>query len=80
MPGWSYFHSAVLGMRYAVRSTASGSEVMTEDKIHYSPEEVRLISEVGEITPQLHAAKKIFRGHIVGVEKVKKIKNNEKNP
>ena len=66
---WTYYHSVALGMRYAVRKTGTGPEVMTEDRIRYSPEEVRLIAQVGEITPQLHAAKKVFRGQVYDVVK-----------
>ena len=56
--------SKALGMRYSVNSDG---RVMTEDKLVYSKREVQLISEVGEITQQVHVVKKCFDGLVVRV-------------
>ena len=57
-------YSKALGMRYSVNSDG---RVMTEDKLVYSKREVQLISEVGEITQQVHMVKKCFDGLVVRV-------------
>ena len=51
-------------MRYSVNSDG---RVMTEDKLVYSKREVQLISEVGEITQQVHVVKKCFDGLVVRI-------------
>ena len=60
-------YSNALGMRYSVNTDGS---VMTEDKLTYSKREVQLISEVGEITQQVHVVKKCFDGLVVRIQNV----------
>lgn len=64
---WTYAHSAALGMRYAFRPDPGGGvQVMTEDKVSYSPAEVSALADNGmEIDLQLHLAKKIFNGTVM---------------
>lgn len=64
---WTYDYSPDLGLKIAYRQTPYGPEVMTEDKINYSPAEIRLLSSVGGITLQIHNIKKVFHGEIVDI-------------
>jgi len=69
---WSYDYSASLKQKYAFRKTDTGIEIMTEDKVRYNAKELKIISKtIGEITPEVHIAKRIFNGEIV--------ENNENN-
>jgi len=71
-PGWTYAYSDALAMRYAVRQTPLGPEVMTEDKTAYTAAEVKILSMSGvEIAPGIHAVKRVFRGLIVDAERKK---------
>ena len=69
---WTYSHSDALAMDYAYRPSpiGVGVEVMTADKVRYSPAEVSRLSEAGvEISLGAHLVKKVFQGEIVGVER-----------
>ena len=69
---WTYSHSDALAMDYASRPSpiGAGFEVMTADKVRYTPAEVSRLSEAGvEINMAVHLVKKVFRGEIVGVER-----------
>ena len=69
---WTYSHSDALAMDYASRPSPMGVgfEVMTADKVRYSPAEVSRLSEAGaEISLAVHLVKRVFRGEIVGVER-----------
>ena len=57
-------YSKALDIRYSVNTDG---RVMTEDKLTYSKREVQLISEVGEITQQVHMVKKCFDGLVVRI-------------
>lgn len=64
--GWTYAYSDALEMEYATRNTPQGPEVMTADKVRYSPDEISTISSNGgEISPEIHLVKRIFEGTIV---------------
>ena len=64
--GWIYDYSASLKLPYAWRKTPQGIEIMTEDKVRYTANEVKIISKtIGEITPEIHMVKKIMKGTIV---------------
>ncbi len=66
LDNWIYDYSKPLDMEYAWRKTSEGIEIMTNDRIHYSPDEIRIISQTtGEITPEIHMAKRIFKGVVV---------------
>jgi hypothetical protein len=66
LSSWTYDYSNALSMRYAYRMTPLGPEVMTEDKTSYTPAEVKILSMAGvEISPEMHAVKRVFRGLIV---------------
>lgn len=63
-----YYHSDAIGMDYAVRSTPLGPEVMTADKVRYSPDEVAVLNAGGvEVSKELHNVKKVFSGIVVDV-------------
>lgn len=68
MNNWTYAHSAALGMQYAYRQTPDGPEVMTADKIRYTPEEVKHLDGAGGIRLSVHLVKRVFRGEVVGVD------------
>ena len=57
---WEYYYSEALKMKYAFNPETK--DVMTEDKVRYKKEEYQLINE---ITPEIHALKKVFGGIIV---------------
>jgi hypothetical protein len=64
--GWIYDYSKPLDMEYAWRKTESGIEIYTNDRIYYSPSELRILAQTaGQITPYIHLVKKIFKGIIV---------------
>ncbi|MEN6487659.1 MAG: hypothetical protein ABFD66_02050 [Smithella sp.] len=64
--GWTYAYSDALEMEYATRDTPQGPEVMTADKVRYSPDEISTISSNGgEISLEIHRVKRIFDGTIV---------------
>ena len=65
---WTYSHSDALAMDYASRPSpiGAGFEVMTADKVRYSPAEVSRLSEAGvEISLAVHLVKKVFMGEII---------------
>ena len=75
-PGWTYSHSDALAMDYAYRPSpiGIGVEVMTADKVRYSPAEVSRLSEAGvEISLGVHLVKKVFHGEIVETMPLKAI-------
>ena len=61
MSNWEYFNSKALGMKAAYNKKTG--QVMTEDKVLYSPDELKLIQP--EISPEVHIVKRIFSGTIV---------------
>lgn len=66
--GWVYAHSDALGMDYATRSVMSGAgaEVMTADRVRYSPAEVAILAAGGvEISLEAHLVKRLFGGTII---------------
>lgn len=68
-PGWTYAYSEALSLDYAYRPSpiGIGIEVMTADKVRYSPAEISRLSENGgEITLDVHLVKKVFRGEVIG--------------
>ena len=65
---WTYAHSDALAMDYAYRPSpiGVGFEVMTADKVRYTPAEVSRLSAAGvEINLAAHLVKKVFQGEIV---------------
>lgn len=63
--GWTYGHSDALNMDFAFRKDAAGNlELYTEDKTHYTWEEIKIIEQHGGITPEVHLLKKIMGGII----------------
>jgi hypothetical protein len=79
--GWTYAYSDALGMEYATRNTPQGPEVMTADKVRYSPDEISTISSNGgEISPEIHLVKRIFEGTIVDYRPTEKKPEEEKKP
>ena len=63
---WVYDYSSSLKLPYAWRKTDAGIEIMTEDKVRYTAKEVKIISDtIGEITPEVHLVKKVFKGEII---------------
>lgn len=67
-PGWTYSHSDALAMDFAYRPSpiGVGFEVMTADKVRYSPAEVSRLSVAGvEISLAMHLVKKVFQGEII---------------
>lgn len=68
--GWTYYHSETLGMRYAVKETPLGPEVMTEDKVRYSSGEIAVLNAGGvEVEKALHNVKRVFNGTVVDVRR-----------
>ena len=65
--GWQYQRSEPLNMDYAIRTTPAGPEVMTEDRVKYSPDEIRMLSAIGGISPEIHQVKRVFSGRIIAV-------------
>lgn len=64
--GWTYGHSEALNQDFAFRPDNNGGlELYTEDKTHYNWNEINKIKEHGEITPAVHAVKKLFNGIII---------------
>ncbi len=63
---WTYYYSDALKMRYAIRPRGNGYELMTEDKVRYSWEEISAM-DGREIGPAVHAVKSLFCGEIVGI-------------
>jgi len=63
--GWTYETSEALGMKFAHRVSAGGIEVMTEDKVRYSPQEVLILRRIGGISKPVHLVKKVFEGKII---------------
>ena len=73
-PGWTYAHSDALAMDYASRPSpiGVGVEVMTADKVRYTPAEVARLSDAGvEISIGVHLVKKVFQGEIVDIAPLK---------
>ena len=68
-PGWTYYHSATLGMKYAVKETPLGPEVMTEDKVRYTVAEIAVLNAAGvEVGKALHNVKRVFSGTIIDAQ------------
>lgn len=66
--GWTYYHSATLNMKYAVKETPLGPEVMTEDKTRYTVGEIAVLNAAGvEVGKALHNVKRVFSGTVVDV-------------
>lgn len=66
--GWHYAHSDALGMDYATRAVmgGAGSEVMTADRVRYSPAEVSTLAAGGvEVSRGVHLVKRLFKGEVV---------------
>jgi len=59
---WVYYYSKTLNMKYAYNKDTG--EVVTEDKIKYTKEEIDTLIG-GQITPEIHNIKKIFNGKVV---------------
>lgn len=71
-PGWTYAHSDALAMDYASRPApiGVGYEVMTADRVRYTPAEVSRLSVAGvEISLAVHLVKKVFQGEIVSASR-----------
>lgn len=67
---WTYYDSATLGMRYAVKETPLGPEVMTEDKVRYTVAEIAVLNAGGvEVGKALHNVKRVFSGTVVDVRR-----------
>ncbi|MBO7715826.1 MAG: hypothetical protein J6S85_19845 [Methanobrevibacter sp.] len=65
-PGWTYGHSEVLNQDFAFRKDYLGNlELYTEDKTHYTWDEIEIINEQGTIPLEVHLLKKAFKGKIV---------------
>ena len=65
-PGWTYYDSESLGMRYAVRETPIGPEVMTADKVRYSASEIKVLNAGGlSVSKEIHNVKRLFDGVVV---------------
>jgi hypothetical protein len=63
---WTKYYSKVLEMKYAVNSETG--EIMTEDKVVYSQEDLEEILKKGEITKEIHELQKLkyfFNGTLV---------------
>ena len=68
--GWTYYDSATLGMKYAVKETPLGPEVMTEDKTRYSAGEIAVLNAGGvEVGKAVHNVKRVFSGTVVDVRR-----------
>ena len=66
--GWTYFHSAALGMECSCRVTPYGPELYTADKTYYHPAEIKRMKTAGvEMEKSVHIAKKLFDGEIVSI-------------
>lgn len=66
VPGWTYGHSEALNQDFAFRKDKNGNlELYTEDKTHYTWNEIKLISRHKEITPAVHLIKKMCNGTII---------------
>lgn len=64
--GWSYFHSEILDLDCAVKNTPLGPIMMTEDKVEYMPDEIKVLAKIGgEVPKSVHVLKKLFDGEIV---------------
>ena len=69
-PGWTYYDSEALGMRYAVRETPLGPEVMTSDKVRYSASEIKVLNAGGlSVGKEIHNVKRLFDGVVVDVRR-----------
>ena len=68
--GWTYYHSETLNMKYAVKETPLGPEVMTEDKVRYGVAEIAVLNAAGmEVGKALHNVKRVFSGMVVDVRR-----------
>ena len=63
-PGWTYGHSEALNQDFAFRKdNNNGLELYTEDKTHYTWQEIRNIQKHNAPIPlQVHLIKKVFNG------------------
>ena len=63
-PGWTYGHSEALNQDFAFRKdNNNGLELYTEDKTHYTWQEIRNIQKHNVPIPlQVHLIKKVFNG------------------
>lgn len=43
--------------------------IVTRDKVFYTPKEQAILKEIGGITKDIHLAKKVFEGEIIGNKK-----------
>ena len=66
--GFIYMKSAAIGQMVAV--SEKSWQVFCEDKVVYSPNEVRLFSEANlDIPLAVHKIKKVFGGEVVSIER-----------
>ena len=67
VPGWTYSHSDSINQDIAYRKDGNGNlELYTEDKTHYTWQEINAISKHKEGLPlQVHIIKKLFNGVIL---------------
>ena len=67
VPGWTYGHSDSINQDIAYRKDGNGGlELYTEDKTHYTWQEINAISKHKDGLPlQVHIIKKMFNGVIL---------------
>lgn len=67
VPGWTYGHSDSINQDIAFRKDGNGNlELYTEDKTHYTWQEIIAISKHKDGLPlQVHLIKKTFMGEII---------------
>ena len=70
MKEWTYDYSDELKMKFAYRVNNGRMDVYTEDKVHYTHEEITRIKNAGcKITAEPHLIKKMFDGKITNVRR-----------
>jgi len=65
--GWVYSNGIhpIIGIDYAVREQPNGIEIMFEDKVKYSPDEMLILKNHGGLRKDIHIVKRIFKGVVV---------------
>jgi hypothetical protein len=66
-PGWTYYKSKILNKEYAFHDKTGW--VYFEDRVRYSPDEIKIINEAGGIVnTTLHNVKLVFGGEVIKYE------------
>ena len=61
---YDYYHSEILGLDFAVRKDRTPADVMFEDGVVYSEEEMGRL-KLSNNVKVIHSLKKIFKGEVI---------------